>query len=61
MVNSYDPESKNPLEQITTIKYDKKDYKLDELKEFLEPFARDSKKEVKEEETKKTDDSSSEK
>lgn len=33
------------MEAIEVIKYDKKEYKLDELKEFLNPNARWAKKE----------------
>lgn len=34
----------NQIVDLTSIKYDKKDFKLEELKEFLAAFARDTKK-----------------
>jgi hypothetical protein len=44
-----------PQVPIEVIKYDKKEYKLDELKEFLNPNARWAKKESKRKDAKKED------
>ena len=43
------------MEAIEVIKYDKKEYKLDELKEFLNPHARWAKKETLRKDAKKED------
>lgn len=52
-MKSYDAQTKQKLENVEIVRYKKKDYKFEELKTFLEKYARDDKKElVEKEETK---------
>ena len=45
VLKSFDPSENKTTEEVEQIKYGKKEYKLDELKEFLTPLAREGKKE----------------
>lgn len=44
VLKSYDANDNKTLDIVEVIRYGKKEYKLDELKEFLQPFARSTKK-----------------
>jgi hypothetical protein len=60
VLKSWDAKDNKTLESAEVIKYNKKEYKLDELKEFLTPLARWEKKaSVHKKDEKKEDDDSS--
>lgn len=44
VLKSYDPATNTTLSAVETTKYDKKDYKINELADFLDPFGRATKK-----------------
>jgi hypothetical protein len=55
LLKSWDAKENKTSEAIEVIEYDKKEYKLDELKEFLNPHARWAKKETQRKDAKKED------
>jgi hypothetical protein len=46
VLKSFDIESNQTIEEVEQIKYSKKEYKIDELKEFLNPLALNGKKDL---------------
>ncbi len=56
VLKSWDGKENKTLDSVEVIKYSKKEYKLDELKEFLNPLARWAKKEHHHKKDEKKDD-----
>jgi hypothetical protein len=56
VLKSWDSNENKTLDTAEILKYSKKEYKLDELKEFLTPLARWAKKEHIKKDTKKEED-----
>ena len=56
VLKSWDANENKTLDSVEVIKYSKKEYKLDELKEFLTPLARWAKKEQHHKKEDKKDD-----
>jgi len=59
VLKSWDSKENKTLDAVETLKYSKKEYKLDELKEFLTPLARWAKKEHHHKKEHKDEDSTS--